>query len=180
MCRIKRGNPTATMFIDPAGEKITKLDACYLEDDESPDLIANPTKYSWEKIMKRNFPQGYTWRQFAEAMGDFMNVAALAPKIQQICNEKHGAFFLYEGLVMTGYESLFNGPRGIKKLSLDLRRRKKEVIEYGRMMYETSVLPSLQQIAQHHIETACADVNFGMLGHSILNISSLKISTGQR
>ncbi|KPU45790.1 uroporphyrinogen decarboxylase (URO-D) [Oxobacter pfennigii] len=161
-------------IIDDEKEVLNIDDQVYLEAEEYPEFAENPLKFIWTKIMPRKYKK--------------LNEEGALELIQNTTNEflafsdynrRIGEKFLkdyqipsmmnIQGNMLHPFEMLFNFLRGIKGLSFDIRRNKKELMETIDSLYEVFVKPSLSALEGPKSETAAFDAFSGLLAHSILS-----------
>lgn len=164
--------------IDDEKEIFCLQDHSYLETDEYDDLIANPTKFVWEKVLPRKFykfrpdmdPQLMVdcvkenqlfWNKAFERNGklEAMGVPGLiSPK---------------NGFASLGIEYLFSGLRGIKGISIDMRRSPEKVRAACDALDSISAEPVVQNLIRdvHGPDMGyCFDMLVAILAHTILNM----------
>lgn len=67
------------------------------------------------------------------------------------------------------FEYFFSSYRGIKELSIDLRKCKPQLLDTSDAIFNTLVFPTMQQLMNTEGLTTICDSIFVMLGHSILS-----------
>lgn len=166
-------------IIDDDAYSISIHDQSYMDDDDYEALIANPKKYLWETFLPKKFSvlknqnNSVDFRKF---MDKYLEFGGMMGKIGGLANsygltnfaDPNGAAD-YWGF---GYEILFCIMRGIKKLSVDLRRRPEQVAAACQALDEVFALPRLERgYAQPRGTNPeyCVDMNPVMLAHIILN-----------
>ena len=158
---------------------ISIQDQCFMEDDDYEALIANPKKYLWEIFLPRKYTvlkngnSSVDFRKFYEKFTEFgQKMGAISQQ-----GRKYGiADFRAPNAAVDsfgfGYELLFNFMRGMKNLSIDLRRRPEQVLAACQAIDAVFALPLLekgyQQPAGSNPEY-CVDLNPVMLGHILLS-----------
>ncbi len=158
---------------------ISIKDQCYMGDDDYDALIANPKKYLWETFLPNKFTvlkNGNNSVPFHRFFEKYMEFGQKMGEVTQLSHTYGIADFSapnsgadYWGF---GYELLFNIMRGMKKLSIDLRRRPEQVLEACQALDETFALPRMERgyaQASGSDPEYCVDVNPVLLGHVILN-----------
>ena len=157
---------------------ISIRDQCIMTEDEYPQLIADPWKYIWEVFIPRKNPKlleknsAYYLR---ESLKEFAAFGEYSKKVM--------ASFAEDGIPplvscdftcepFGGYELLFNLFRGIKGVSIDLRRHKQEVREAIDVLDSITNYPLMDNYTDDKAGTtpnACFDCMVPMLGHTVLN-----------
>ena len=168
-------------IINDTANSISIKDQCFMEADEYDELIDNPKKFLWEKVVPRKYRllreeennSGH-FREFLQKYGEF---GGFMGKVSKVMNKEYGipdfadslAAFDYWG---NGYELLFNILRGIKGLSIDMRRDPEKVSAAIEALDETFMAPRLERGKKQPKGTNmdfCVDMNPVMLGHTILS-----------
>lgn len=166
-------------IIDDDVYSISIRDQSYMDDEDYEALIANPKKYLWETFLPKKFSvlknqnNSVAFCQFLDKYREFNSVMG---KIQKLANS-YGItnFSDPNGAVApwgSGYEVLFNIMRGMKKLSIDLRRRPEQVTAACQALDEIFAFPRFEKGYQQPKGSNpefCVDMNPIMLGHIILN-----------
>lgn len=154
-------------------------DQCYMDDGDYEALIANPKKYLWETFL----PKKYNVLRKEKNNKDFQRLI-----------QKYGEFGAFMGRTAglghahgladwadpdgavdycgSGYEVLFCHMRGMKNLSVDIRRRPEQVKDACQALDEAFSFPRYERGmagANGSHPEFCVDMNPVMLGHVILN-----------
>ena len=142
--------------------------------DEYEELTNDFTKTMWTKALPRLFPKvkEMTPKEFAEASRSLQDYLDARNYSETKLQEKYGIIVDAVPCLSPGFESLFNFFRGIKCLSLDLRRHKDQVAEYCRVRDELlvgSTLQALKEKGDGWDMSQPYDVCLVMLGNSIVN-----------
>ncbi len=122
-----------TYIINDETEALNIKDCSYIEDGEYPELAANPLKFYWEKYLPRKCgklaqPAEIAAPAFAESARELSEYKNMTANLRKLFAEKYQIPSRALGYGQMPIELLFNQIRGIKALSVDLRRRKEEVI----------------------------------------------------
>jgi len=166
-------------IIDDDAYSISIRDQSYMEDGDYEKLIANPKKYLWEEFLPKKFSvlknqnNSVDFRKFMEKYLEFggkMGEIGALVNSYGCCNfaDPNGPAD-YWGF---GYEILFCIMRGIRKLSVDLRRRPEQVAAACQALDETFAIPRLERgmaAPEGSNPDYCVDMNPVMLAHIILN-----------
>lgn len=166
-------------IIDDEHYSISIRDQCYMDDEDYELLIANPKKYLWETFLPKKFSvlknenNSVDFRNF---FSKYMEFGQMMGKIGALGHSYGLADFAdpngpadYWGF---GYEMLFCIMRGMKKLSIDLRRRPEQVEAACQALDETFAIPRLERgyaKPSGSNPEYCVDMNPVMLAHVILN-----------
>ena len=168
-------------IIDDEAYSISIRDQSYMEDDDYEKLAANPKKYLWEEFLPKKFSafkedgssvkfQEFLskYLEFGGTMGKIGQMVTSHPGYLNFCDADHAAVD-YWGF---GYEILFCIMRGMRKLSIDLRRRPEQVQAACQALDETFAIPRFERAmagASGSCPDTCIDMNPVMLAHVILN-----------
>jgi len=150
--------------------------------EELMEYVADPTKYMWTKIMPMKYPDLASktledWNRTWKEQQDYTNFMM---HIGKVVSEDYGMPSLTSpssGFITPFIETMFNSIRGIKGLSIDLRRNKALVKEACDAMDERSFIPAVNKILageSGHDYKACFDVSILMLVHTIMNTKNFE------
>lgn len=145
--------------------------------DELDEYVADTTKFLWEKAMPRKFADFNEktladWQHTYDEQGKFN---AYAMHIGKVTAEEYGLPSLTSpafGFITPFIETLFGAVRGIKGLSIDMRRNYAKIKESIEIMDAKSVDPAVKKIYDSeagHDMNACFDLSLMMLSHTVLN-----------
>lgn len=165
--------------IDDSTNSLSIRDQCIMEPDEYPQFIEDPVRYFWSvalprKFKKMNEPDGA--EAFKKALVELKRFGEYGATVTKLAAD-HGIPALSDGTCYPrgtawGYETFFNNLRGIKGLSIDLRRKTKELdaaVEILDQMYFYPVLRDYPEEKKGSTPGAVFDGLPSMLGHTILN-----------
>ena len=164
--------------IDDEKELFCLQDHSYLETSEYDELIANPTKFIWEKVLPRKF---YRFRPDMD------------PQLMVQCVKENQLFWTKafernskleamgvpglispkNGFASLGIEYLFSGLRGIKGISVDMRRSPEKVRAACDALDSISAEPVVQNLIRDVPGPDmgyCFDMLVAVLAHTILNM----------
>ncbi|MCL2825939.1 MAG: hypothetical protein FWD72_00870 [Eggerthellaceae bacterium] len=163
--------------IDEEKKIINIPDQCLMEEDDYDALIADPKKYLWETYLPRkckylqNTPNSDVFRNFLGKYGEFgaaiggvagmleheYGIADLTPPFKAFDHWGHGL------------ELLFNSLRGIKGLSMDIRRRPEQVEAAIEALNETFLYPRIERakkiVTKGTDPEFCVDINPVLFAH---------------
>ncbi len=159
------------------------LNAIYedvLSADDYDAMIENLNKILWEKALFEMYPKAreYTPQQMADAAKEMWLLNKTKREADERIRNKYGLLiekdFLSYGLF---FDKLSNSYRGIKGISMDLRRRPEKVYELCEY-WDDKTATALEK------KTAASEYGWGdsnyydylvtMLGHNILNMKQLE------
>ena len=171
--RVARAAGGGHYKIDDNDEGVYIEDHHYMEADEYPELIADQDKFVWEKVVKRALPDGITKQTFYNIAVETAQFMQYYQEMIQNAITKHGALMLFPPCtIMAPSEILFSYYRGIKGLSVDLRRNKELVSEAMDVIFEKEVAPMkgmLLSLEGKRPAGFASDILLPMLSHSILS-----------
>ena len=166
-------------IINDENYSLSIRDQAYMDDEDYEKLIDNPQKYLWEDFLPKKFSvlknheNSVDFRAF---VNKYLEFGGALEEIGQIVASHGGADFSDpDGLAVAyicGYELLFNNIRGMRKLSMDLRRRPGQVEAAVQALDEFWSIPRLERVYQQPKGTNpnyCVDTNPVLLGHIILS-----------
>jgi len=166
-------------IIDDENYSISIRDQSYMDDDDYAPLIADPKKYLWETFLPKKFnvlDKENNSVDFRKFMDKYLEFGGEMGKIAGMAHAHGCCDFAdpngpadYWGF---GYEMLFCIMRGIKKLSVDLRKRPDEVQAACEALDATFAIPRLERgyaAPMGSNPEFCVDMNPVMLAHITLS-----------
>lgn len=162
-------------LVDEERGTINVKDVCVLNADEYDELQENITKFRLTKALPRLAPglAGSDNRdKFKNAIQEYRDYIKTQDEITKMMKEEYGvpvksAFFWGD----CGLDMLFNYLRGIKGLSIDMRRQFEKVVETCQMLEETQLKYSVKDPDDSFYgrTDAAFDINFTLLSHILCN-----------
>ena len=150
--------------------------------EDLEEYVADPTKYIWTKALPRKFGQEAwesktleIWQKTWDENGKFN---AFAGHIGKVLAEEYGLPGLSSpiyGFVTPFIETLFGSVRGIRGLSIDLRRNVDKIKAAVETMDARGIKTVTQKILdgdEGHDYNACFDLSLMMLSHTILHMKN--------
>ena len=166
-------------IINDENYSIAIHDQSYMDDGDYDALIANPKKYLWEDFLPKKFPnlgKEKNSADFGNFLGKYLEFGGALGKIGGEVAARGMATLAdpngpadYWGF---GYELLFDIMRGMKKLSIDIRRNADKVEAACEALDETFAIPRLERgyaAPEGSNSEFCVDMNPVLLGHVILS-----------
>lgn len=167
-------------IINDETNSISLHDQCFMEPEEYDELISNPKKFLWEKVLPRKYKllkNDKNSNAFKNTLGKYAEFGGFMGSSLERMRGIHGlpdfadpnGVFDYWG---NGFELLFCILRGIKGLSKDIRRDPGRVMAAIEALDETFVIPRMQRALSQPDGTnmnVCVDMNPVLLGHAILS-----------
>lgn len=161
--------------INDEKEVINIDDQVYFEPEEYPELIENPIKFIWTKVLPRKYKklrEKDALNSFKIATYEFLAYSEYNQRIIEKFVKEYQVPTLMNmqgGVLLHPLEMLFNFFRGIKGLSLDLRRHKSQVLEAIAVLEKMFVEPALAALDNPGSPTTVFDAYTAFLAHSILS-----------
>lgn len=155
-------------LIDDEQESINFFDHTLLQDDEYPAYKTDRWGTSW-KMFLRKYPdlkQGL----MAEAIAVNTENNAYLPYIKAKLAKEYGCPTCYNCLAQVPHERFHKYYRGIKAASLDLRRRKSELIDAYDAIMEDEVMPGVHKALATDTSECMVDLMVPFLAHTMMNM----------
>lgn len=162
-------------------------DINYLEPEDYDDILDNYFKFLWTKYMPRKYPQADgpgCKAMMLDACQKFAEFGQYVGNINQQFAVKYGvppSIFAGTPAFVVFYEVLFNFIRGIKGLSIDIRRRPEKVKAVCDALGTVSLAPGPNFAAFKAASQPGTDMNRGpdlfmvFLGHTILSKKQFEV-----
>ena len=171
MCDALGGSSVYTSEVDA---NMNALPVNVIEPEEYDELTHDYTRTIWKKVLPRLFPkvEDMTPKEFAEASRSLKAYNDARAYSEGKLQNEYGIIVDAVPCLCPGFEALFNYWRGIKGLSIDLRRHKNKVSEYCAWEDEANtaaVLSALEAKGDGPDPEQPYDVCLVMLGNSIVN-----------
>jgi len=162
--------------IDDEREVLNIDDQCYMEAEEYPELVKDPIKFFWTKILPRKYSklrEKGAFEAFKNAINEFLAYNDYNSRIMAKFVNDYQVPILFNMLNMFIHplEVLFNFLRGIKGVSIDLRRHKEQLMDAIAALEEYYVKPGIAALEQGSQEPRvnAFDTFTALLAHSILS-----------
>lgn len=154
--------------IDDKYEAIVVDDHKLMERDEYKEFINDQLKFNWEKTFARYAPN-LTIKQLQNAAMEFAAFGQYSQKITTKFLMEYQVPLLPSSPASMPLEFFFSLYRGIKELSIDLRKCKVDLIEAMNAVYKTTTEPLTRSTLSSDTSSAFCDTACYFLGHSILS-----------
>ncbi len=154
--------------IDDANDSINVVDHHVMEQIEYKDYIKDPTKFFWTKAFARYAPD-LTIDQLKKAVKEQLDFTKFSQKITNKFAEEYQCVPVSPFYLKEPFEYFFTALRGIKEMSLDLRRNKSELKEALETIYQTIMLPAQDRVLAADTSAYLGDAYTSFMGWSILN-----------
>jgi hypothetical protein len=156
--------------IDPVAEAIIVDDHHVMEQDEYRELADDPMKFYWTKAFKRYCKPGITMGEIENAVKEFRAYSDYGTKIASKFINQYGAMMFFMNLYLLPFEHLFNILRGIKEVSLDIRKCKTQMKETMDAMFAAEGEAVLNKAMEADYTGFVSPLYIGFFGHSILSV----------
>ena len=154
--------------IDQATESLYVIDHSLMEPDEYKEFVEENDAFLWTKIFQRYCPN-LSFEQLNHAAKEYLEFNQFSARIAKRFIEEYECVPVPAYYLKQPFEYFFTALRGMKGASIDLRRRKQEVIEAVEFIYETITLPVMQRVIASDTSAYMCDMYTAFLGHSILS-----------
>jgi hypothetical protein len=157
--------------IDESDEALVVDDHHLMEREEYKELAKNPMGVYWARVFKRYCKSGITVGEMKNAVKVYSEFSRFSAGTLDTCINKWGAMKSSKYIFSVPFETLFNTLRGMKEVSLDVRKCKQEMKEAMDVMFATSTRPLIEQAAKDNELTGfMCSINIGFLAHSVLSV----------
>ncbi len=153
--------------INDENESIIVIDHKLMERNEYKEIIENPLKFYWEKAFARYTPH-LTIQQLQNAMQEFLAFGQFVSKMNNKFFKEYQCP-LISPTIFFPFEYFFLSLRGIKEVSIDMRKCKQELNDAMEMLYAKYTVPPVQKALKSNTSSFVCDSFTGFLGHSILS-----------
>ncbi len=155
-------------LLNDEAESITVLDNLPITAEDYPIYRKSSQEFWWKCWLGRMNPD-MTKEQFLEGVSEFFKFLEFGDRVKAELLEKYGALAAFPMPYMAPMELLFNQARGIKGLSLDMRRHPEELMDILDAIFETEVLPAVTAAAEGDYTNYITAMETIFLAHSIMN-----------
>jgi hypothetical protein len=159
--------------IDPAGETVFVDDHHIMEREEYMELAKKPMEFYWTKAFKRYCRPGITMGEIETAIKEFEAYGKYISKATDKYINQYGVMMmsLVTNLGLSfPFEALFNILRGIKEVSLDIRKCKSQMKEAMDAMFATECEPIINSAMKVDYTGYVTPLYIAFLGHSLLSV----------
>ena len=160
-------------------QTICAKDKSYFYDDEYEELISDPKKFLWSKVLPRKY-EGFasedSFRKFQKALEEYEKLTEFKKNISEKFTAEYSVPNYSRTFLSYGFESLYCYLRGISATAIDIKKRCRELID------ASEVLSGLNSV-EEAVSRACSpeakkdsvfDIAVPMLGHGILSVSQFE------
>ncbi len=170
-------------IIDDEAGTVSYRDKALCERDELDELIADPKKFFYEKGMAKKYPKWadgtITVEDMQRAVDEQAEFVRYYTNILKIMDQEYGmpSFTAPNGFCYCGLDFLFNTIRGIRGLSLDMRKDPNKVDEAIAALNELYFNPGLEQL-KNSLEgpdmNYCFDYDITLLCQTVINMKQFE------
>lgn len=156
-------------------DQVNALDRVQIADGEFDEYLADPKKYVWEKSLPAKSKLASTDKAWDAIRKAAIELMAFQEYTARMAKTMYDAYDLpmenrYPVNTRPGFNPVMNNLRGIKNVSIDLRRNYSKVKEAS-LMQEEGRFEVIENYCKDTApnENAAFDFSSGMMAHSILN-----------
>ena len=159
--------------LDPQTGAMSVENHNYIFPEDYEEFAKDPLK-SFRICFQRKFPD-MTTEKFAKGVSEFLTFGQWARRAPVVFRDVIKAPNTSGRNLMISLEYLNAGLRGIKDLSLDMRRHKQALLDYTDAHFKQAVLPTVQALAKApKSEEHVCDFGTAMLAHSFMNVKQFE------
>lgn len=147
---------------------VNVVDHHIMEGDEYKEYVENPNKFFYSKVFQRYCPD-LTIGQLQEASREYADFMAFTAKITKKFAEEYECVPVSPLYIKEPLEYFINSLRGIKELSIDIRRNQEELLAALDAIYETIMLPGMDRVIATDTSQYLGDAYTSFMAWSILN-----------
>ncbi|MCL1804203.1 MAG: hypothetical protein FWG30_11340 [Eubacteriaceae bacterium] len=160
---------------DDANGAVNFTDNVLMQGSEYKEFTNNPKAFIW-KMVHRKYPQA-TKGQYVEAVSELLAFGKFSGEIASKFINEYNVPGLYNNaaICLCPVEDFYSYYRGIKEISIDMRKRPEELKEAIDFMFEESSYPAFK--ASFGINTSSYVFNTftALLAHSIMSVKQFEI-----
>ncbi|MBR0417169.1 MAG: hypothetical protein IJI56_05105 [Firmicutes bacterium] len=147
-------------------------------DGELAEFAKDPTKFMWEKIIPRKYPQfqeDIEVSYFQELVKEYQDFSAFSARMFSSMKELYGIPVLWDFRapgIPNPCETLLSHYRGIKNFSIDMRRNKADLHAACEALSGNAARAAVAawaNVAPGHTTKSCFDGDGGLLAHTVMN-----------
>lgn len=163
------GGGTLHHEIDDAADSLIIRDHEIMLREEYEEATRDIYGFFWSKSLRRTVPE-LTLGQLRDAVAEYQALQKFGKDLAQLTIDKHRAMFVAQGGIRMPMDDLLVALRGIKGLSLDLRKCKTQVKDWMDMSFEQLKMPFIEASLNSELpEGYGASQSLVLMAHSILN-----------
>ncbi|MBQ7737829.1 MAG: hypothetical protein IJT62_08360 [Oscillospiraceae bacterium] len=154
--------------IDDENNCLAVSDHQIMEASEYRDYVNNPTAFFYTKAFARYCPD-LTTKQLNAAVKEYRKFTAFSQRITKKFAEDYQCVPVSPYYLKEPFEYFFTALRGIKGMSMDIRRNSGDLLEALDAIYETIMLPGIERVLKIDTSPYLGDAYTSFMGWSILN-----------
>ena len=150
-------------------DSINVVDNILMNASEYKDFARDPIAFN-KILFQRKYPNiGAT--ELAKSMSEFLKFGQYAMKMSKKFAEKYNRPTVFDmtAAVLTPYEFFNSAARGIKELSMDVRRHTQDLIEAMDAYYEVFIKDAFDTVLASDSSMYVTDIYTALLGYSMLS-----------
>jgi len=175
--RIPEAIGESSYYVDDEQEVLGVHAYSLCDSKELLELSENTDKFIWEKMLPRKFPgfKELKLEDFQRALDEQIAFNNYTFKVTQIVREKYGVPALTSmkcGFPNAGVEEMFSMVRGIKGLSIDMRRNPEALLACVNAYNAVSMEPVIEKVLASEEgpdPDACFDLGIMLLAHTVMS-----------
>jgi hypothetical protein len=156
--------------IAPTDDAVVVDDHYIMEREDYQDLSNNSMEFYYSKAFQRYCKQGITMDEIENAAKEFCSYLDYVGKMTDKYINQYGAMVFIKEDILIPFEQLYFTLRGIKEVSLDIRKCKEQMKETMDAMFAAESEPALKRAMETDYTGYVAALEIGFLGHSLLSI----------
>jgi hypothetical protein len=156
--------------IAPTDDAVVVDDHYVMEPEDYKDLANNSMAFYYSKAFKRYCRPGITMDEIETAVKEFSAYIDHVGKMTDKYINQYGVLMFMKEDILIPFEQLYFTFRGIRGISLDIRKCKGQMKEAMDAMFATESEPALKRALEGDYTGYVAPLEIGFLGHSILNV----------
>lgn len=156
--------------IDDERNALSYVDQCLMDAEDYDELIRNPEEYLWTKYVPRKY-HGASVEKTKNALGLFAQFLGMMGEINSVLAQKYEVPGFMDSGLFPVTECLGCGMRGLKELSVDIRRCPDKVEQAIAAMdnYFKPIKALYYTTKPGRSETSAYDVGAVFLSHTLMN-----------
>lgn len=149
---------------------INYIDHILMTPDEYPEMRDNKLKFYWTKAFARKFPNA-NLEMLNNAAMEFARYGQFVQHMTEVFVEEYHSpsVFNMNAVALMPFETLHSNLRGIKEISLDIRRNGAAVQEVIDNMFETQTYPAVCAALDGDTSPFVCDTYTALLAYAILS-----------
>jgi hypothetical protein len=162
--------------VDDEKESINYIDHVLMTPDEYPEMKQDLVKFYWTKAFARKYPET-TLPKLKQAALELMAYGQFVQHMTDVFVQEYKCptVFNYNAVALMPFETLHSNLRGIKEISLDIRRHGKAIQELTDVMFATETYPAISAALETDTSSYVCDTYTALLGYAILSYKQFEM-----